>query len=233
VVAALRSLADPAAFATRYGLDPSQPVLLYAMGDGNHSFATAKAAWDRIRQLAGPNHPARYALVELENLHDPALQFEPIHRVLFDLKKDLPTSLQAYFDTDLNITPLTSVEEMTRLVEQAQGPQQVFGLVGADRQASLVTIDHPRSNLAVGSLQAFLDEFLEQGGAGRIDYVHGQQTVCRLGAEPGNAGFYLPAMRKSDLFKTVILDGALPRKTFSMGAAREKRFYMEARKIIF
>ncbi len=80
-------------------------------------------------------------------------------------------------------------------------------------------------------MQAFLDEFLKQGSAEKIDYVHGEEVVRSLGVQPGNAGFYLPAMQKSDLFKTVILDGVLPRKTFSMGEAKEKRFYMECRRI--
>ena len=87
------------------------------------------------------------------------------------------------------------------------------------------------TNLPVGTLQTFLDTFLKEGGAEKIDYVHGEEVVCQLGAQAGNAGFYVPGMHKSDLFKTVILDGALPRKTFSMGEAKEKRFYMEARKI--
>jgi hypothetical protein len=96
----------------------------------------------------------------------------------------------------------------------------------------VVEIANPSSNLPVGTLQTFLDLFLKEAGADKIDYVHGEDVVCKLGAQPGNAGFYVPGMDKSDLFKTVILDGALPRKTFSMGEAKEKRFYMEARKII-
>jgi len=95
----------------------------------------------------------------------------------------------------------------------------------------VVEIAEPTSNLPVGTLQACLDPFLNEGGAQKIDYVHGEEIVCRLGAQPGNAGFYVPGMDKSELFKTVILDGALPRKTFSMGEAHEKRFYMECRKI--
>jgi hypothetical protein len=83
----------------------------------------------------------------------------------------------------------------------------------------------------VGTLQSFLDDWINQGSAGKIDYVHGAEVLINLAREPGNCGFYLPAMPKSDLFKTVILDGALPRKTFSMGEAVEKRFYMEARRI--
>ena len=116
---------------------------------------------------------------------------------------------------------------------QPVGRATSIGLVqgqGAHKYG-LIQIARPTSNLPVGTLQAFLDVFVKQGGAERIDYVHGNDVVERLGAQPGNAGFYLPRMGKSSLFKTVILDGALPRKTFSMGEAREKRFYMEARKI--
>ena len=101
----------------------------------------------------------------------------------------------------------------------------------AQPEFGVLEILHPSSNLPVGTIQSFLDPFMKQGGAEKIDYVHGSDVVNRLGAEPGNAAFYLPAMSKSALFKTVILEGALPRKTFSMGEAREKRFYMEARKI--
>jgi hypothetical protein len=95
----------------------------------------------------------------------------------------------------------------------------------------VIEITHASSNLAVGTIQAFLDTFLKEGGAEKIDYVHGADVVERLALQAGNAGIYLAGMHKSELFKTVILDGALPRKTFSMGEAREKRFYMEARKI--
>ena len=93
-------------------------------------------------------------------------------------------------------------------------------------------IESPSSNLPVGTLQAFLDDFMKSGGAEKIDYVHGEEVVFTLGLQPGNIAFLLPGMDKSDLFKTVILDGALPRKTFSMGEAYEKRFYMECREII-
>jgi len=106
----------------------------------------------------------------------------------------------------------------------------VIGLIRPE-EAGVVEIAQPPSNLPVGTLQACLDPFLKAGGAQRIDYVHGTDVVCDLGAKAGNAAFYLPAMSKSDLFKTVILDGVLPRKTFSMGEAKEKRFYVEARRI--
>lgn len=231
VIEALRRLADPQAFAAKYGVDGDAPVLLFAMGDGNHSLATAKAIWEKIKPEAGMDHPARYALVEIENVHDTGLEFEPIHRVLFDLKQDLLTAMHEIYGNKLSFHPVDTAEEMVRRVDAARGPAQAIGLIGARRGFGVLEITDPSSNLPVGTLQAFLDPFLKAGGAAKIDYVHGKDVVVRLGSQPGNAGFYLPGMSKSDLFKTVILDGALPRKTFSMGEAREKRFYMEARKI--
>jgi hypothetical protein len=233
VVEALRGLAGPETFAAKYGIGKDQPVLLFAMGDGNHSLATAKAIWEKIKPQVGLDHPARYALVEIENVHDEGLEFEPIHRVLFGLKKDLFAELEKTFGANLTYKPVTSAEGMIKAVDGAQGEKQVIGLVGGGRseEFGVLEIANPSSNLPVGTIQAFLDGFLKQGGAEKIDYVHGEDVTVKLGSQPDNAGFYLPGMSKSDLFKTVILDGALPRKTFSMGEAHEKRFYMEARKI--
>jgi len=231
VIAALRGLARPETFAAKYGIGADQPVLLFAMGDGNHSLATAKAVWEKIKAHVGMDHLARYALVEIENVHDEGLTFEPIHRLLFGLKRDLFAALNSHFSADFTYTPVASAAEMGWRVDEAKSPPQAIGLVGGGREFGVVEIDHPLSNLPVGTLQAFLDVFMKENGAEKIDYVHGQEVVCTLGAQPGNAGFYVPGMEKADLFKTVILDGVLPRKTFSMGEAHEKRFYMEARKI--
>jgi hypothetical protein len=231
VVKALRGLAEPRAFAKKYGLGKDQPVLLFAMGDGNHSLATAKAIWERIKPQVGLDHPARYALVEIENVHDEGLEFEPIHRLLFGLKQDLIASLEKAFDANFTYQPVTSAAEMAEAVDSAHGGGQAIGLVGGGKQFGVIEIAHPSSNLPVGTIQPFLDTFMRDGGAEKMDYVHGGDAVVRLGSQVSNAGFYLPGMHKSDLFKTVILDGALPRKTFSMGEAREKRFYMEARRI--
>jgi hypothetical protein len=231
VVEALRALARPETFAAKYGIDQEQPVLLFAMGDGNHSLATAKAIWEKIKSQVGMDHPARYALVEIENVHDEGLEFEPIHRVLFGLKKDLFVELEKTFGANLTYKPVASAAEMVRAVDSATGQKQAIGLVGGGKDFGVIEITNPSSNLPVGTLQSFLDVFLKQGGAEKIDYVHGEDVTVKLGSQPSNAGFYLPGMSKSDLFKTVILDGALPRKTFSMGEAHEKRFYMEARKI--
>jgi hypothetical protein len=233
VIAGFRALAKPEAFRNRYGLDPKAAKLLFAMGDGNHSLATAKAVWEQMKAGVGMQHPARYALVEIENVHDEGLEFAPIHRILFGLKSDLWNAMQTHFGDAVVRTPLDSFDGLMHTVDRIQGSEQTVGLVqGLDGEKyGLIRFTRPASSLPVGTLQAFLDDFLKQGGAQRIDYVHGSEIVDRLGGQVGNAGFYLPPMGKSSLFRTVILDGALPRKTFSMGAAREKRFYMEARKI--
>jgi hypothetical protein len=233
VIAALRGLSKPETFAQKYNIGMEKPVLLFALGDGNHSLATAKAVWEKMKPQVGLLHPARYALVEIENVHDEGLEFAPIHRVLFDLKKDLIGALKTAFGANFAYVPFATADEMVRRVDSAQVEKQVIGLVvgGKDNAFGVIEISHAVSNLPVGTIQAFIDPFLKEGGTKKIDYVHGGEVVVRLGSLTGNAAFYLPAMQKSDLFKTVILDGALPRKTFSMGEAREKRFYMEARKI--
>jgi hypothetical protein len=229
VVAALRQLADPRHFQQKYGVGDEQGVLLFAMGDGNHSLATAKAIWEKLKPVVGMHHPARYALVEVENVHDEGLLFEPIHRVLFDVRQDWQAGLRAAFGERVSIQPAADARQMMAAVKQS-GEEQHFGVVSAEG-AWVVSVRQPPSNLAVGTLQGFLDSWVKAGGAGHIDYVHGDEVVRELGQQPANLGFYLPGMDKSELFKTVILDGSLPRKTFSMGEAHEKRFYIESRKI--
>lgn len=232
-IAALRDLAHAPAFRQKYDLPGDVPVLLFAMGDGNHSLATAKAVWEKVKGRVGMQHPARFALVEIENVHDEGLEFAPIHRALFGLKADLLRQMRDQFVNGFAWEVLDSFDAVTQAVDAARGLEQTIGLVqgqGSDRHG-LIHIAKPTSNLPVGTLQRFLDGFMKAGGADRIDYVHGNDVVERLGTQAGNAAFYLPRMGKSSLFKTVILDGALPRKTFSMGEAREKRFYMEARRI--
>lgn len=237
VATALEKLADPAAFSAKYGLPAGAPVLLFAMGDGNHSLATAKAIWEKTKAEAADkaavmNSLTRYALVEIVNLHDNALQFEPIHRVLFEIAagRDLLGEMANFFSGHCRLHTVGTADEMKRRVDAQSGPGQLIGYIAAGA-IGVIEIDKPVSNLPVGSLQAFLDPFVKGGGAREIDYVHGTETVINLGIRKGNAGLYLPAMNKNDLFKTVILDGALPRKTFSMGEAEEKRFYVECRRI--
>jgi hypothetical protein len=227
----LERLAEPAAYHSRYRLPGRDPVLLFAMGDGNHSFATAKAIWEKMKGSVPADHPARFVLVEVVNVHDAGLEFEPIHRVLFNLKNDLDQGLQAKFGVNVTLEFRENPEAIQDEVLSCLPGNQKIGCVDSSGWR-IITFRNPTSNLAVGTLQGFLDEWKLVGGFEKIDYVHGWEAVTRLGQIPGNTGFFLPAMQKTDLFKTVILDGALPRKTFSMGEAKDKRFYMECRKIV-
>lgn len=213
---ALTALSDPAVFAEKYNMADT-PVLLYAMGDGNHSLATAKEFYEQLKK-ANPDqdlsdHPARFALAEIVNLHSEALKFEAIHRLVFDVDCD-----------DL----MTSLTEALGLSEDKESDQYVICCCGGKEKK--MWIHNKTSNLSVGSLQNFLDGYIKEKG-GKIDYIHGAETVKQLAEKHNGAGFILPDMDKSQLFPTVIKDGALPRKTFSMGHAEDKRFYMEARKI--
>ncbi len=239
IVEQLGRLVDPAAFSERYGV-ADEPALLYAMGDGNHSFATAKIIWENLKHAAPDpaavmNHPARHALVELVNLHDEGLEFEAIHRVAFDVDAEhLLTAFGEFLaarDSTLTVLERPSWGAARRTWREMQrSDRQVIAFVTQDHCGVLI-IERPRLTLPVASLQAFLDPYLENRSGARLDYIHGEETLERLGRQPGNIGFYLPALAKSDFFRTVIRDGALPRKTFSMGEADEKRFYLECRRI--
>ena len=213
----LNTLARPHDFARKYDAK-GKPVLLFAIGDGNHSLAAAKAAYEEKKQHTPQEQwadlPSRYALVELVNLHDESLEFEPIHRVCFDVDADelMKDFLAAYPGA-----------------HYGEGDGHTITYV-FDTEVGKITIPKPTAQLPVGTLQDFLDQWM-QTHSGRIDYVHGDDVTWELGRKPGNIGFLLPAMGKDELFKTVIFDGALPRKTFSMGEAHDKRFYLESRKI--
>ena len=219
VAGALQALADPAAFNARYGTQ-DQPVLLFAVGDGNHSLATAKECYERQKKLCPPEQwdslPSRYALVELNNLHDDSLEFEPIHRVVFGADPDALLDAFSAFYPDSSRT------------DHLEGHQLTW--VAGDQEGT-VSVPQPSAQLPVGTLQRFLDEYLRSHPEARVDYIHGADVVRSLAAQPNTVGFLLPAMGKEELFPTVIHDGVLPRKTFSMGEAHDKRFYLEARRI--
>jgi uncharacterized protein (DUF1015 family) len=231
IIDSLNELINPEIFAEKYNLKSGVfKPLLFAMGDGNHSLATAKAIWEQIKSTVSMDHPARYALVEIVNVHDPALKFEPIHRLIFNLNKDIVAEMQSTWGSALKIKNVESQEKLISIIDEAEEPWHQIGMISSEG-LNLLEIHRPAENLPVGTLQKFLDTFLEENGAERIDYVHGKEVLFNNAQINRNVGFYLPPMDKSELFKTVILDGALPRKTFSMGEAREKRFYMECRKI--
>ena len=230
VIEGLASLIEPATYAEKYELPNADDPLLFAMGDGNHSLATAKAIWEELKPHVKPDHPSRYALVELVNLHDPSLNFEPIHRVLFNPGEDFDTTLKLYFADTMKLHTITDMPTLIREVAKSTPSQQRFGMIQPDSY-TLVELDHPQHNLTAGSLQQFLDLFLKSHPDTKIDYVHGDDTVDELGRKPRNIGFFLPPIGKNSFFRSVIVDGALPRKTFSMNHAKDKRFYMECRKI--
>lgn len=227
----ITGLLDPEKYQERYGnVDQTHP-LLFAVGDGNHSLATAKSIWEETKPLAGMDHPARYALVELVNLHDPSLKFEPIHRVMFNVSEGFGDLLTSHFEPDIKLFDVRDFIEMKTMIEAADSSMQRLGMI-TNAGCRVIELSAPKSNLAVGSLQEFLDGYLKQNPDAEIDYVHGDDVLEKLSQQPGNVGFYLPAIKKDNFFKSVILDGSLPRKTFSMGHARDKRFYLEARQII-
>lgn len=228
---ALRALMDPQAFAKHYAVAEGTPVMLFASGDGNHSLATAKAYWDSIRASVGMNHPSRFALVEVENIHDPALEFAPIHRLLFGVSADVRQALAGEFGTRLTCVDVPSAAAMRARVQAAHGERHAAGLIGPGPRFSVIEIAEPPSTLAVGTLQPFIDRLVERGGATHVDYVHGDDALERLAMASGCVGIHLAAVGKHDLLRMVVREGPTPRKTFSMGEAHEKRYYIEARRI--
>ena len=230
---ALGTLMDKAI--ERYG---QGHVIFQAMGDGNHSLATAKAAWEEIKNDLPENerddHPARFALCEIENVYDPGIVFEPIHRVVFagdDLKgKDLMDKLTEILAQQNGAAAFVPAEaDQADAVPGADGFAIEAMYEGAEGK---LVIDGPcTSKLAVGTLQNAIDVLVKEYGAS-VDYIHGEAAVRELAGKDGNLGFLLPAMDKFQLFPAVAADGALPRKTFSMGEANEKRYYIEARSLI-
>lgn len=213
---ALDALISPDAMSVRYGRDGLAP-LLFAVGDGNHSLASAKAAYEEVKAAIGAeaaNHPARYALVEIVNIHDEALKFEPIYRVMF------------------GVDPEDVLSELEKYVSALSGnakPQSLTFIYG-DRQGEL-RIDRPEKQLTVGTLQDFIDGYISTHSDAEVDYIHGEESVRSLIRKERSIGFLFSGMTKDALFPTVMFDGALPRKTFSMGHAEDKRYYMECRQI--
>lgn len=198
-----------------YGNAPSK--LLYAVGDGNHSLATARTCYLEIKKSLGEelakNHPSRYALVEIVNLHDDALEFEPIYRVLFGVNvSDVLSKLKTY----------------AKNLNGNENPQEVE--VYFENKAEKIIFEKPEKQLTVGTLQDFIDDYLKNNG-GEVDYIHGEKVTKNLSKKQNAIGFIFSGIEKNQLFKTVIYDGALPRKTFSIGHAYDKRYYIECRKI--
>ena len=220
--AALAALADPAAFARRWPAAKGQQPMVLAVGDGNHSLATAKAYWEELKPTLSEEqrrtHPARWCLAEVCNVHSPAIEIEPIHRVVFGVDaKELYAALDAWDQQQGSSTTMS--DQRLRLAD-AHGE-------------SAVALANPPAPLTVGSVEAFLADFLPAHPGVTVDYIHGESTALALASDPAKpaTAILLPDFAKADLFKGVVLGGVLPRKTFSMGHAEEKRYYNECRVI--
>ncbi|MDR0784718.1 MAG: DUF1015 domain-containing protein [Treponema sp.] len=216
-----------------------QTPFLFAVGDGNHSLASAKEVWEEYKQ-AHPDEEApmvRFAMVEIENLYDKGVAFEPIHRIVW--KKD-KSSMTCSPPIDvplrrlveelvsplplLNIRSLQSSEELMRLMRESNNR---LGFVGND----CLLLEFENRGLVVAEFQPLLDVFAEKMNYA-VDYIHGDREVCALTeANADHIGVLLPPFRKDGLFETIEKTGPLPRKSFSIGGAEEKRFYLEARKL--
>ena len=194
--------------------------LIFAVGDGNHSLAAAKAYFEELCDTLGNealSHPARYALVELVNLHSPALVFRPIYRAVFGAD-----------ETDLTNALLSDVLAAS-VGNSDVKPTRLTVLTG--KTPFEVTYPHGTHPLDVGTLQSFLDRYAAAHPGVTVDYIHGEEALASIVTERGAIGFLFPGMEKEQLFPAVSEKGALPRKTFSMGEARDKRYYLEARRI--
>lgn len=213
---ALGILAETDAMKKKYNVDAAP--LLFAVGDGNHSLASAKALYEEIKAEIGveaaESHPARFALCEIVNLHDTSLDFEPIYRVVFGVDTE-------EFKRELH-------DYVGGLCGNAE--KQEIDLVCGE-SCERIAIEHPVSQLAVGTVQNFLDEYVRSHPSAEVDYIHGEDTTIALAQKDNTVGIIYGGMTKDMLFKTVICDGALPRKTFSTGHAADKRYYLECRKI--
>ena len=226
-------------------------TFLFAVGDGNHSLATAKAVWDEYKaeliasgadDAAIANCPVRFALVEIVNIYDSGLTFEPIHRVIFGVdNKKLISTLAEKLGQDgksATVKELASQKELESAVKNSWA-NFGFDYVDDDGRQKYILLETSIKELAVSRLQPEIDEFLKgagavagtSSGAPEIDYIHGTEEVLSLGKKPGAVGILLPPIAKDSFFETINGRGPLPRKSFSMGEADEKRFYLECRKL--
>ncbi|MDR0764467.1 MAG: DUF1015 domain-containing protein [Synergistaceae bacterium] len=179
------------------------------IGDGNHSLAAAKTRWDELKRNGRRDAAARYALVELNNVYDPAVEFKPIHRMVFGV----------------------DARSFARDMERAIGGPGRYGVEWrSSGEGGKFSVAASRVGDAIGAAQSFIDEISEKTGC-RVDYIHGSETLESLSSRTGNVGIIMPAMDKSDFFGTVLSRGVFPRKSFSIGESRDKRYYLECGKI--
>ena len=223
--AALAALGDPEAFAARWPAAAGQPPMVLAVGDGNHSLATAKAYWEECKAAlplaAQATHPARYCLAEVCNVHSPAIEIEPIHRVVFGASAAETAAAFAAWGARNGVEKAADA-----------APAQTFTVADAAGETVVALAASP-DPLTVGTVEHFLTDWLSERRDLQLDYIHGAASARALAADPARpaAALLLPPFEKSDLFRGVVLGGVLPRKTFSMGHAEEKRYYNECRSL--
>ena len=181
--------------------------IMFAVGDGNHSLATAKTCWENLKvnltKEQRETHPARFALVEAVNIYDNALTFEPIHRLIKTDKAE---------------------EFLKGLKTSGNGSAQV--VAGGKVKSIAFPQDIPQG---IRQLDEYISDFIERCG-GEVDYIHGEEELKTFSSQ--GVGVLLPPIKKDDFFRLIVTGGNLPRKTFSMGEGNEKRYYIEAKKIV-
>jgi hypothetical protein len=240
IASALEKLASVETQQKKYGPAASEKgILLYAVGDGNHSLATAKSIWDTLKKASIDkkkimNHPARYALVELVNIHDKGLEFESIHRLVLKTDmSDLLGKMKSFCEKkgqNFSFSFYSTLQEARAAAVNEPNIHRI-ALTTKDKYG-VIEVRNAISRLDVGTLQTFLDDYMAGHPKTEIDYIHGDDVLAQIVHKENGIGFFLSVLPKNELFKTVLLEGALPRKAFSMGEAQEKRFYLEARKIV-
>jgi len=236
----LEKLAEKETFERKYGRKDKK-VFLYAMGDGNHSFATAKTIWEELKDRAEDKeaimeHPARFAMVELVNIHDEGLEVEPIHRTVSHIDvSDFFEKMKEFFSEQGSTALLKECGSEEEAREELRKPRESnlheIAFV-SEGKYGVLSIQDPKHSIEMGSLDAFLDEYLRDKKESKLSFIHGESVVTELGSEPRAAGFYLRGWSKSEIFRKVLSDGAFPRKTISMGHADDKKFYIECRRIV-
>lgn len=202
---------------------------LFAVGDGNHSLAAAKTIWEEIKKEGNgdvSDHPARWALVEVENIY--GVMFEPIHRVMFNISaKDFISFLDSQDIFKIDYVSGPGLNEVFSGVEGGD----VTGFISSDLSGT-IAIRASKSMLTVDIIQKAIDTYLEKNQEIELEYIHGEESASRLGKQSGNLALILPPVDKSSFFQTIRERGSLPRKTFSIGEAREKRYYLESRRLV-
>jgi uncharacterized protein (DUF1015 family) len=238
VATALEKLADLKEFKEKYGVDDPD-MILYAMGDGNHSFASAQKVWEKTKKnLKGKSHrdhPARYALVELINIHDTGLDVEPIHRVIYgvDEKAFLDGMSEHYkrAGSTLFHRSFRTLIEAKKAAKDTPNTSHAIPYIFSG-EFGLLTVENPGHLMAMETLEDYIGEYVKEHKSSRLEFIHGDDIVTSIGSGKGTIGFYLPDIDKHGVFRHVLLHGIYPRKTFSLGHADDKRYYLECRKIV-